>query len=168
MDPEQGFEFVPLTDADLPLLSIWLARPHVAQWWGPAEQELPKIEKALRLPDIDPYRVDHRGEPIAYLQCYRIGAESPAALRDQPPGTRGIDLFIGHADCLDKGVGSAMIRVFVTRLFAEGDTGRVIIDPDPANRRAIRAYEKAGFHYLDTLDLGWGPAYLMACEPPGV
>jgi aminoglycoside 6'-N-acetyltransferase len=37
----------------------------------------------------------------------------------------------------------------------------VVIDPDPANARAIRAYEKAGFskqHVVETPD---GPALLM-------
>ena len=31
------FTFTPLRDADLPLLREWLLRPHVAEWWGPAE-----------------------------------------------------------------------------------------------------------------------------------
>jgi aminoglycoside 6'-N-acetyltransferase len=37
----------------------------------------------------------------------------------------------------------------------------VVIDPDPTNARAIRAYEKAGFvkdRFVDTPD---GPALLM-------
>ena len=139
----------------------------MAQWWGVPADELQKIEQALRLPDIDLYRVDHHGRPIAFLQCHRVTADSPPALHDQPPGTSGIDLFIGEADCLSKGIGPALIRAFLARLFATGDTSRVIIDPDPANRRAIRAYEKAGFHYLRTLDLGWGPSYLMAIDRPG-
>ena len=46
--------------------------------------------------------------------------------------------MIGH------GHGSAFIRAFIERLLATG-TPRVVIDPDPANARAIRAYEKAGF-----------------------
>lgn len=54
----------------------------------------------------------------------------------------------------------AFIRTFTERLLAKG-TPRVVIDPDPGNKRAIRAYEKAGFvrdHVVDTPD---GPALLM-------
>ena len=29
--------FRPLALDDLPMLREWLARPHVADWWGPAE-----------------------------------------------------------------------------------------------------------------------------------
>ena len=39
---------------------------------------------------------------------------------------------------------------------------RVVIDPDPANLRAIRAYEKAGFRPFDARTSAYGPALLMA------
>jgi aminoglycoside 6'-N-acetyltransferase len=46
--------------------------------------------------------------------------------------------MVGH------GHGSAFVRTFADELLAAG-TPRVVTDPDPANIRAIRAYEKAGF-----------------------
>jgi aminoglycoside 6'-N-acetyltransferase len=39
---------------------------------------------------------------------------------------------------------------------------RLIIDPDPDNARAIRAYEKAGFVAFDRRTTIYGPALLMA------
>ena len=65
-------------------------------------------------------------------------------MKFKPVSTRGIDQFIGEADMLDCGHGSVFIRAFVGRLLTDG-TPRVVTDPDPANARAIRAYEKAGF-----------------------
>jgi aminoglycoside 6'-N-acetyltransferase len=41
----------------------------------------------------------------------------------------------------------------------------VVIDPDPANARAIRAYEKAGFSKDRVVDTPDGPAMLMVCQP---
>ena len=38
---------------------------------------------------------------------------------------------------------------------------RLVIDPDPANARAIRAYEKAGFRRGRVVDTPDGPALLM-------
>ena len=55
-----------------------------------------------------------------------------------------IDQFIGEPDMVDHGHGSALIRRFVDNLLETG-TPRVVTDPDPANARAIRAYENAGF-----------------------
>jgi aminoglycoside 6'-N-acetyltransferase len=77
-----------------------------------------------------------------------------------PPGTRGIDQFIGELEMLGCGHGSAFIRHFTDGLFSAG-TPRVVTDPSPTNARAIRAYEKAGFvrdHIVDTPE---GPALLM-------
>ena len=80
---------------------------------------------------------------FAYLQCYNLSAWH-TGFGAQPEGARGLDQFIGEVDMLDRGHGSAFIRVFTDRLLTCG-TPRVVIDPEPANTRAIRAYEKAGF-----------------------
>ena len=59
------------------------------------------------------------------------------------------------------GHGSAIVRQFVEQLFEEGGP-RVIIDPDPANGRAVRAYEKAGFRPIDRRQSEYGDVVLMA------
>jgi len=61
---------------------------------------------------------------------------------------------------VDRGHGSAFIRVFIDGLLASG-TPRVITDPDPANARAIRAYEKAGFRRDRLVSTPDGEALLM-------
>ena len=43
-------------------------------------------------------------------------------------------------------------------------TPRVLTDPDPANIRAIRAYEKAGFRKDRMVDTPDGLALLMVCN----
>jgi aminoglycoside 6'-N-acetyltransferase len=58
------------------------------------------------------------------------------------------------------GHGSAFIRDFTDRLLATG-TPRVITDPDPVNARAVRAYEKAGFHKQHEVYTPEGRALLM-------
>jgi aminoglycoside 6'-N-acetyltransferase len=61
---------------------------------------------------------------------------------------------------LSCGHGSAFIRSFVDGLLAAG-TPRIVTDPDPTNLRAVRAYEKAGFHPDRMVDTPDGPALLM-------
>jgi aminoglycoside 6'-N-acetyltransferase len=39
-----------------------------------------------------------------------------------------------------------------------------IADPDPANRRAVRAYEKAGFVSDRLADTPYGRTLLMVCR----
>ena len=97
---------------------------------------------------VEPLIVELDGRPIAYLQSYDPHLEDDHPYADQPFGTLGIDLSIGRPELVGIGHGSAIVRQFVDELFEEG-APRVIIDPDPANARAIRAYEKAGFRPID-------------------
>ena len=71
-----------------------------------------------------------------------------------------MDQFIGEADMIGRGHGSALIRSFIERLMTSG-TPRVVTDPDPANTRAVRAYEKAGFEKAGLVDTPDGRALLM-------
>ena len=58
------------------------------------------------------------------------------------------------------GHGSALIRYFIERLVQSG-TPRVVTDPHPANARAVRVYEKAGFKKIRMVDTPDGRALLM-------
>ena len=138
------YSFRPVTEADLPMLAAWLAEPHVAEWWDDPEVELAEIREHIDSISVEPLIVELDGKPIGYLQSYDPHLEDDHPYQDQPFGTLGIDISIGRPELVGIGHGSAIVRQFVDELFAEG-TPRVIIDPDPANGRAIRAYEKAGF-----------------------
>jgi aminoglycoside 6'-N-acetyltransferase len=110
-------------------------------------------------PAMDQFIVAVDGQPFGYLQCYDLTAWN-SGFGSQPLGTRGIDQFIGEPDLIDRGHGSAFIRAFADRLLAAG-TPRLVTDPDPANTRAVRAYEKAGFHRDRLVGTPDGPALLM-------
>ncbi len=58
-----------------------------------------------------------------------------------PPGSRGIDQYIGEPGMLDRGHGTAFIRQQCERLLAAGAPA-VGTDPHPDNLRARRAYQK--------------------------
>jgi aminoglycoside 6'-N-acetyltransferase len=156
------YAFVPMTRDDLPMVQGWLARPHVAEWWGEDEGDIAEIGEALEDPDTWTFIVRMDGRPIGYAQAYDPHAWPGHHFADHPPGTRGIDQFIAEADLLGQGHGSAFVRQFCDRLIAEGAPA-VVTDPHPENPRAIRAYEKAGFVlYGGPVDTDWGVSLLMA------
>ena len=155
------YDFRPVTRADLPVLKAWLALPHMAEWWGDPDTEIASIAEHIDSISVEPLIVELDGKPIAYLQSYDPHMEDDHPYQDQPFGTLGIDLSIGPAHLVGKGHGSAILMQFVDELFEEG-VPRVIIDPDPSNKRAIRAYEKAGFVAFDTRTSVYGPALMMA------
>jgi aminoglycoside 6'-N-acetyltransferase len=153
------YSFRPVTPADLPLLRRWRAEPHVIQWWGPPEVE-PEEEK-LAEPRVAMWIVDFCGRPFAYAQNYSPHDWDPHPFVHLPPGSRGIDQYIGEPDMLGRGHGSAFVRLHCGRLFAAGAPA-IGTDPHPENERAIRAYEKGGFAAVSgPLETRWGSAVLM-------
>jgi aminoglycoside 6'-N-acetyltransferase len=155
-----AYAFCAMSAADLPLVRRWLAQPHVAQWWGDPEEQFALVSEDLDHPSMDQFIVAADDHPFAYLQCYDPTAWPNNGFGAQPNGTRGIDQFIGEPDMIDRGHGSALIRNFTEDLLTAG-TPRVVTDPDPANSRAVRAYEKAGFHKERLVDMPDGRALLM-------
>jgi aminoglycoside 6'-N-acetyltransferase len=158
--PSPAYDFRPLSTADLPLVGRWLAAPHVVAWWGEPDGQFALISGDLAQGCLEQYVVEVAGRPFGYLQCYDVAAWPQSGLGRQPPGTRGIDQFIGEPDMIEQGHGSRFIRAFVKRLLAAG-CPRVLTDPDPANARAIRAYQKAGFCLEREVDTSEGRALLM-------
>jgi aminoglycoside 6'-N-acetyltransferase len=159
--PGGAIDFRPVTEADFARIATWLATPHVARWWGDPGKALARIRDATTDPATLPFVILMDGRPVGYIQRYDMHAEQNHPYRDQPPGTVGIDLSIGEAGLVGKGHGPRIIEAFVRRLFGEG-VRRVVIDPDPANTQAVRAYEKAGFRAFDRRTTIYGPALMMA------
>ena len=75
-----------------------------------------------------------------------------------------IDLFIGEPMMIERGHGSALLRCFADDRLRKG-APRMVTDPDPANGRAIRAYQKAGFEKDRMVETPDGPALLMIRNP---
>ena len=155
------YSFRGLARDDLALVAGWMSEPHWTMWWGDAAAELALIEGHLDSPSVEPLIVELGGRPIAYLQSYDPHLEDDHPYRDQPFGTIGVDLSIGPAELVGIGHGSAMLRQFSELLFSEG-APRAIIDPQPDNVRALRAYAKAGFHPLGARSSIYGEVVLMA------
>jgi aminoglycoside 6'-N-acetyltransferase len=164
MNTSFQYEFRALSRLELPLVERWLAAPHVAEWWGDCDEQFKLVSGDLGHPAMDQFIIALTGRPFAYLQCYDPAAWPENGFGDLPPMSRGIDQFIGEPDLIGRGHGSAFIRHFVQELLAAG-TPRVITDPDPANERAVRAYEKAGFRKDRLVDTPDGRAMLMVCNP---
>jgi aminoglycoside 6'-N-acetyltransferase len=161
---QPAYAFRPMSEADLPLVKRWLAEPHVMQWWGDTYEQFEIVSGDLEVEAMDQFIVATDDRAFGYLQCYNPEVWPDNGLGVHPKGARGIDQFIGEPSMVDRGHGSAFIRSFIDRLLAAG-ASRVITDPDPANARAIRAYEKAGFCRDRLVETPDGTALLMVCNP---
>lgn len=154
-----AYAFRAMSRNDLPMIESWLVAPEVMRWWGEPDEQYQLVSGDLDHPDMDQFIVSLGGRPFAYIQCYLLSTWNQG-FGEQPPAARGIDQFIGEPGMIGCGHGSKFIRQFVDELLQKG-TPRVVTDPDPANGRAIRAYEKAGFERVGLVDTPDGPSLLM-------
>jgi RimJ/RimL family protein N-acetyltransferase len=168
VDPT-AISFRPLRTDDLPQLHEWLHRPHVAEWWqpGPTLVEV-EAEYAPAIAGAIPnscYIALLGARPIGFIQEYSpVGFHQEGWWLDEhDPGVRGIDQFLCNERDLGRGIGTAMLRSFVSLLLANSTVTRIQTDPDPSNARAIRCYEKAGFKAEREIITPDGPALLMYC-----
>ncbi len=162
------FRFELVRAQDLPVLHGWLQRPHVAQWWGPAEsmdQLHADYVADQRVPGATlAYIASLNGEPVGFIQSYVAMGSGHGWWEDvTDPGVRGIDQFLAHADQLNQGMGRAMVRAFTERLLADPAVSLVQTDPSPDNARAIRCYVRAGFQPVREVITPDGAALLMHC-----
>ena len=157
-------EFTPLVEADLQLLHEWLQRPHVAEWWGPAESVDGLREDFLSGGTTQAFLARLDGEAIGFLQCYVVLGSGDGWWEDETdPGARGIDQFLADEGRLNRGLGRAMVKAFVARLLEDAAVSVVQTDPSPNNLRAIRCYAAAGFDAVGEVLTPDGPALLMRC-----
>jgi RimJ/RimL family protein N-acetyltransferase len=153
--------------ADIPMFLDWVSRPHVAEWWDdpPTIDELEAwcAPAAGERGHVGYLAWLNGADPIGFIQTYVAveGHEDGWWLNEHDPGVRGIDQFLANADQLGRGLGTAMVRAFAAKLFEDASVTRIQTDPSPHNMRAIRCYEKAGFHAAGEVMTPDGPALLM-------
>ena len=141
------------------MLERWLQAPHLREWWGDPVEELGFIRDMVEGRDTTrPFLIVLGQEPVGYIQYWFIGHHQNEQwvrdnpwLMDFPSDAIGVDLSIGAADKLSQGIGSRALAAFVRMLREQGHS-TIIIDPDPVNTRAVRAYTKAGFHPVPQLE----------------
>lgn len=168
--PSQAVALRLMTEADIPMLHEWLNRPHVFEWWG-GDDGRPTLEevrdgflpRVLVSEGVTPYIGLLDGRPIGYAQSYTAFGRDDGWWADETdPGVHGIDQFIADPQILNRGVGTALARALVDRLFSDPAITKIQADPAPNNFRAIRCYEKAGFRKVRVIVTPDGPAVYMA------
>lgn len=160
-----GIRFQIFEKRHLELLRRWLQQEHIKPIWQETDSEAELEKKFLHeMPSryVYGFIIEYQNIPIGFIQYYDAARVGGGWWADESAGTFGIDLMIGEAEYLGKGLGADVIQQFVA-LIQERETGisSFIIDPDPKNTRAIRAFQKAGFTIENEIKTPGGDAVLM-------
>jgi len=177
-------QFHPLAVTDIPLLHRWLREdPLLMQiWWQgteePYEQFARKYMARIAGEElVSCYLILYGETPIGFIQSYlwRDHSDYTCHVPQVDWSDSGsLDLFIGLEEYRGRGLGVGLLQRFLREvLFADPAVQRCIIAPEVENAAALRAYEKAGFRHLVTVE-GIpgepGPVYFMGVgrgELPG-
>jgi RimJ/RimL family protein N-acetyltransferase len=149
--------FRPLARDDLRTVHEWLQRPHVREWWGPRDTYEEVEERYLpRIEGREPVRMffillDERS--IGVIQTYRIDDYPEYWPGEAKAAQAGLDLYIAEPELLGRGLGPKIIRRFADEVvFTDPSITACIADPELANTRSVRAFEKAGFQAVGEFD----------------
>lgn len=143
------------------LMAHWLQQPHVQRGWGDPAKNLAEVLGLGANPRAGQALIVVNDLAVGYLHWQPLTANelAEAGITFEDDRTIDIDIFIGEAVHLGRGVGPAALHLLMQRLRQNTDALRATLFTGVENHTAIRAYEKAGFqrvaHYHDVLGWTW-------------
>lgn len=146
----------PMTLDDVTLLQHWDRQPHViaattddpnaARAFGDTDWS---DELARVAPDFQYFIAECDGRPIGAMQIIDPHTEATHYWGAIEPNLRAIDIWIGSADDLGHGHGTKMMRLALSRCFADPAVTAIVIDPLASNTRAHQFYRRLGFRPIE-------------------
>lgn len=126
------------------MLGDWLRHPEVTAWWPDPDRQIVSIREDLDNPAMTQW-IAQAGDgptaiPLGYAQHYPAHHWPAPHFADLPADAIALDVFGAPTGF---GRGGVWLRALSDTLIRSATC--LAIDPSPENRRAIRAYEKAGF-----------------------
>lgn len=146
------------------LLAQWLHREHVRESWGDPAANLASI--LALTPPADCALIAADDMLVGFVQWQPMAAHEllESGINVPDDETADIDIFIGEAEYLGRGIGPAALELLMKQIKEEGAAKRATLFTGVENERALRAYAKAGFRvrsqYMD-VEHGWSTV-LMA------
>lgn len=142
----------PAVPADAALLHAWDREPHVIR----AVTDDPEAEEAFagadweqEIRDQSPVSYfligEENGRPVGAMQVIDPHLEPTHYWGEIEPNLRALDIWLGAADALGRGVGTAMMTQALGACFAEPAVTAIVIDPLASNLDAHRFYQRLGF-----------------------
>ncbi|MGH8252094.1 MAG: GNAT family N-acetyltransferase [Steroidobacteraceae bacterium] len=155
----------PATPGDLDLLRHWDEQPHVI---ASDPNDDWNWEKELgRSPDWREQLIaESGGRPIGFIQIIDPCREDSQYWGCMKEGRRAVDIWIGESSDLDRGYGTAMMRLAIERCFADPSIGSVLVDPLASNTRSHRFYERLGFKFKARRQFGDDDCYVYSLARP--
>lgn len=157
----------PATDNDWSMVRRWLHLPAVEKWWGPASTTEAEVIKALGATHSIARIIEWRGQPVGYAHAVDAMTWGDALPEDLEAGTWDMDIFIAEPHARGCGLGPLALSELRREVFSTTLATAVCVFASIENEHAVRAYEKAGFHWRRIWqDPIHGPMWLLIADRP--
>jgi aminoglycoside 6'-N-acetyltransferase len=148
---------------DLDLLRRWDEQPHVVAS-DPNDDWNWEVELARNPPWREQLIGEVDGRPVGFIQIIDPATEEAHYWGDVPADLRAIDIWIGDADDLNRGYGTAMMKLAIARCFSVPEVSAILIDPLASNTAAHRFYERLGFQFVERRQFGGDHCFVYRLE----
>ena len=153
---------MPIGPSGLGRLEHWLGLAHVAPWYPlPAEN----LAWAAAPPEAGSHAFIAAGAlPVGYVRWQVVDRQTLDAvgLSEVPTNAVDIDLLLGEAAYVGRGIGPAALEALICQLKAEPGLSVAGLTSSTDNVYAHRAFVKAGFRLLREYEPpGFGRCYLF-------
>jgi aminoglycoside 6'-N-acetyltransferase len=148
-----------------PELRRWLREPHVVQWWGETTladalgSDAPSGVRIILADD----------QPAGFLRWHLLTRHEldEAGLTEIDAGGADLDLLIGVPELLGRGIGSRALALAIDEIASTRRPPFFSLCTETANARALRCYQKAGFHIVrEFVELGKSHYFLTRPATP--
>lgn len=138
--------------ADLALLRRWDQQAHVRAasgggWQWETELAVDARWREQLIAELD-------GRPVGFVQVLDPARDPHRYWGDAPEGLRALDVWIGEASDLGRGLGTRMMQLALARCFADPGVTAVLVDPLARNTRVFPFYERLGFRFVEQRRFG--------------
>jgi aminoglycoside 6'-N-acetyltransferase len=166
-----------LENSDEVLLAKWLSNPVVLEYYEGRDRphDIAMVREGVYSENENEIRciVEYDRIPIGYIQFYTVHEETREdyGYSDFPGVIFGMDQYIGEVQYWGKGIGKLLVKSMLHYLTSDKKAGKVILDPQCWNLRAIACYKSCGFVEVKLLPAHelhegeWRDSWLMEYEP---
>ena len=157
----------PANNADWPLILSWLKMPEVERWWGSQSAAQAEIRLVFETSSALARIIEVGGEPIGYTHAIDAtfwGEHLPEGL---PPGAWDVEVFVAAPEHRGRGIGAAALDLLAKEVFSTTLAVALSVFVSVRNEHAVRAYESAGFAWVQVWDDPiFGASWLMLRQRP--
>jgi len=162
---DNGFDLRPAAPGDAATIALWMAQPHIRQWWQ-QDWSVERWAQALTAQASGEHSIPCMAaldsEDLGYVELYRVRYDRLAEYYAYEEHDWGVHVAIGDTTRVGRGIGRGLLRSLADALLrADPRCRRVVAEPDARNTPSVRAFAAAGFVSQGELQLPEKTALLM-------